>query len=168
MFVRRTWRRLALASGLVAVALVGVLTTGAAVSAQRHVNWHRHKHDHNEGAVAHVLLLSVDGLHQSDLAWYVKQYPTSALASLVSQGVEFTAAHTPIPSDSFPGMVGQVTGGDPRATGVYYDDSYNHALLPPGTTSCAGATPGTEVTYFEALDSNPLALDAGQGLSGLP
>jgi hypothetical protein len=115
-----------------------------------------------------VLLLSVDGLHQSDLAWYVSQHPSSALASLVSRGVEFTNAQTPVPSDSFPGMVGQVTGGDPWTTGVYYDDTWNHALLPAGTTSCNGVTPGVEVTYFEALDNNPLALDAGQGLPGLP
>jgi hypothetical protein len=115
-----------------------------------------------------VLLLSVDGLHQSDLAWFVQQHPGSALASLVSHGVEFTGARTPVPSDSFPGIVGQVTGGDPWTTGIYYDDSYNHALLPVGTTNCSGVTPGVEVTYFEQLDRNPLALDAGQGLAGLP
>src|SRR4029077_4825813 len=43
-----------------------------------------------------------------------------------------------------------------------------HALLPAGTTRCAGVAPGVEVTYFEALDKNPLALDAGEGLPGLP
>lgn len=120
------------------------------------------------GHVEHVLLISVDGLHQSDFAWYVRRHPESALALLVSRGAEFTGAQTPVPSDSFPGMVGQATGGNPWTTGVYYDDSYNRALLPPGTTDCAKATPGTEVTYFEALDRNPLALDAGQGLTGLP
>jgi len=61
-----------------------------------------------------------------------------------------------------------VTGGNPGTTGIYYDDSYNHALLPAGTTTCAGVKPGVEVTYFEQLDRNPLSLDAGQGLSGLP
>ena len=116
----------------------------------------------------HVLLISVDGLHQSDLAWYVRNHPSSSLALLVRRGVEFTHAQTPVPSDSFPGMVGQVTGGNPSSTGVYYDDTWNHALLPAGTTNCAGVTPGVEVTYFEQADRNPLALDAGQGLSGLP
>ncbi len=120
------------------------------------------------GAAQHVLLLSVDGLHQTDLAWYVKHHPGSALAELVGHGVEFTNAQTPFPSDSFPGMVGQVTGGNPSSTGVYYDDSYNHALLPAGTTSCAGVAPGVEVTYFEQLDLNQHSIDAGQGLSGLP
>jgi hypothetical protein len=116
----------------------------------------------------HVLLISVDGLHQTDLAWYVAMHPTSALASLVSHGVQFTHAQTPVISDSFPGMVGQVTGGDPGVTGVYYDDTYNHALDPAGTTDCATTKPGVEVTYFEALDKNPLSIDAGQGLAGLP
>jgi len=116
----------------------------------------------------HVLLISVDGLHQSDLDWYVAKHPDSALARLVHRGVSFTNAMTPFPSDSFPGMVAQVTGGNPKSTGVYYDDSWNAALLPAGTTSCAGVAPGVEVTYFEQLDKDPLALDAGQGLAGLP
>ena len=116
----------------------------------------------------HVLLLSVDGLHQTDLSWYVTNHPSSALAALVKNGVEFTNAQTPVPSDSFPGLIAQVTGGNPRSTGIYYDDSYNRALLPAGTTSCKGVTPGVEVTYFEQLDRDPLALDAGQKLPGLP
>jgi Type I phosphodiesterase / nucleotide pyrophosphatase len=120
------------------------------------------------GAVRHVLLLSVDGLHQSDLAWYVRAHPASALASLVRGGVDYANARTPIPSDSFPGMVGQLTGGDPAVTGVYYDDTYNHALLPAGTTNCAGVAPGTEVDYTEDLDVNKNSVDAGQGLPGLP
>jgi hypothetical protein len=123
---------------------------------------------HKAGSAKHVLLISVDGLHQTDLAWYVAKNPKSALGRLVSQGVSFTKAQTPFPSDSYPGMVAQVTGGNPKTTGVYYDDSYNHQLLPAGTTNCAGVAPGVEVTYFEALDSNPLSIDAGQGLAGLP
>jgi hypothetical protein len=82
--------------------------------------------------------------------------------------VEFNHAKTTFPSDSFPGMVAQVTGGTPKTTGVYYDDSYNRALLPAGTTDCTGVKPGVEVTYFEQLDKDLNALDAGQGLAGLP
>jgi hypothetical protein len=115
----------------------------------------------------HVLLISVDGLHQTDLAWYKSKHPDSALARLVRDGVSFTNAKTPFPSDSFPGMVALVTGGNPKSTGVYYDDSFNHALLLPGTTKCAGAAPAVEVTYFEQLDKDPLSIDAGQGLAGL-
>jgi hypothetical protein len=116
----------------------------------------------------HVLLLSVDGLHQSDLEWFVQHHPSSALAVLAHRGVEFTHAQTPVPSDSFPGLVGQVTGGNPSSTGVYYDDTWNHALLPAGTTSCTGVAPGAEVTYFEQLDKDQHSLDAGEGLTGLP
>src|SRR5580700_4511944 len=116
----------------------------------------------------HVLLISVDGLHQTDLAWYVEGHPASAMARLVKGGAEFTNAQTPVPSDSFPGMVAQVTGGNPSSTGIYYDDSFNHALLPAGTTNCTGVAPGVEVTYFEQADRNPHSIDAGQGLSGLP
>src|SRR5271166_4122580 len=70
-------------------------------------------HGHHEG-IAHVLLISVDGLHQSDLEWYVSNHPGSALAKLDGGGAEYSSAHTPIPSDSFPGMIAQVTGGNPR------------------------------------------------------
>jgi hypothetical protein len=116
----------------------------------------------------HVLLISVDGLHQSDITWYVAHHPGSTFASLVGNGADFTNASTTVPSDSFPGMVAQLTGGNPATTGVYYDDTYNHALLPAGTTNCSTAKPGVEVTYFEQLDINKHALDAGQGLPGPP
>jgi hypothetical protein len=123
---------------------------------------------HPGSQAKHVLLLSVDGLHQQDLSWYVKQYPTSTLASLVRNGVDYSNARTPIISDSSPGMVAQATGGDPGVTGIYYDDTYNRSLFPPGTTTCSGPAPGTEVAYHEAIDINSASLDAGQGLSGLP
>jgi hypothetical protein len=145
---------------LVVAGLVGAVLGVAAIAGAsgRHEQWR----------AEHVLLISVDGLHQSDLAWYVQHRPSSTLAKLVAAGVEFTHAQTPVPSDSFPGLIAQVTGGNPSSTGIYYDDTWNHALLPAGTTHCAGVKPGVEVTYFEQLDKNPLALDAGQGLSGLP
>jgi len=151
-------RRRARAIGSLVV--VGMIAGGLASQASAH----RHHGERSQ----HVLLLSVDGLHQSDLASYIAGHPSSALAWLVGHGVEFTRAQTPVPSDSFPGMVAQVTGGNPGTTGVYYDDSYNRALLPAGTTDCAKATPGTEVTYFEQLDRDLHSLDAGQGLAGLP
>jgi hypothetical protein len=126
------------------------------------------KHKPKPPSAGHVLLISVDGLHQSDLEWWVSQHPDSELATLVHQGVEFTHAQTPFPSDSFPGMVAQVTGGNPKTTGIYYDDSWNRFLAPAGTTDCTHATQGVEVTYFEAADKDPTALDAGEGLPGLP
>ena len=154
-------RRTALAGACAVVVATGLLPVATAQAQGQHHRVERTK-------AGHVLLISVDGLHQADLASYVSMHPTSALARLVAGGTSYTHAQTPVPSDSFPGMVAQVTGGNPGTTGIYYDDSYNHALLPAGTTSCQGVKPGTEVTYFEALDKDPNALDAGQGLAGLP
>jgi Type I phosphodiesterase / nucleotide pyrophosphatase len=90
------------------------------------------------------------------------------LAALEHQGVEYSNARTPFPSDSSPGMVVQVTGGDPRVTGIYYDDAFNHDVFPAGTTTCSGPVPGGEAAYEEAIDKNPNSLEAGQGLAGLP
>ena len=91
--------------------------------------------------IKHVLLISVDGLHQSDLKWWVANNPGSALAQLVHRGAEYSHAQTPVPSDSDPGMTAQMTGGNPKTTGVYYDVSYNHALFPAGTNKCKGTPP---------------------------
>jgi len=155
----------------VGLALVMATAGGAAMAAGDGHNPGGPGDDHHDRAAAqHVLLLSVDGMHQADLDWYVHEHPDSALAHLVGNGASFSKAQTPVPSDSFPGMIAQVTGGNPSSTGVYYDDTWNAALLPAGTTpaACATAAPGAEVTYFEQLDKDPHALDAGQGLSGLP
>jgi hypothetical protein len=62
-------------------------------------------------------------------------------------------------------MIGQLTGGNPSTTGAYYDDTWNHAVFPPGTTNCVGPAPGAEVTYQEQIDKNKGALDAGQGIA---
>lgn len=83
-------------------------------------------------------------------------------------------AHTPYPSDSFPGMVGIATGGNPSSTGIYYDDEWSNDLFPPGTTNCttgSGSVLGAHIQFTEALDTmtnSKLLLDAGQGLTGLP
>ena len=154
--IRRT---LAVVAGLGA-ALSGAAVASAATS--QPANGH-----HHEG-IKHVLLISVDGLHQQDLAWYVHNFPNSVLASLDNGGLEYSDASTPFPSDSFPGMVAQVTGGDPRVTGIYYDDTFNHDVFPAGTTNCSGPVPGAEAAYEEAIDVNSGSLDAGQGLAGLP
>jgi hypothetical protein len=155
---RNRWA--AIAATAAAVTVLATAGAGAA-NADRVDGEHAHR-------IEHVLLLSVDGLHQSDLTWWVSHHPASTLAGIVGHGVEFAKAQTTFPSDSFPGMVAQVTGGSPRTTGVYYDDSFNRSLLPAGSTACAGAAAGAEVTYFEQLDRNQNSIDAGQGLAGLP
>jgi type I phosphodiesterase/nucleotide pyrophosphatase len=115
--------------------------------------------------VKHVLLISVDGLHQSDLEWYVANHPSSELAKLVHGGAEFSNAHTSVPSDSDPGGTALMTGGDPRSTGVYYDVSYSHAVYEAGTTSCIGPT-GGDVVYDspdDILNAVPDLLNNGSG-----
>jgi predicted AlkP superfamily pyrophosphatase or phosphodiesterase len=75
---------------------------------------------HAGGRVSHVLLISVDGLHQVDLARWVSGHPDSTLAKLSRNGVTYTNAKATTPSDSFPGLLALVTGGTPKVTGVYY------------------------------------------------
>jgi predicted AlkP superfamily pyrophosphatase or phosphodiesterase len=114
-----------------------------------------------------VLLISVDGLHQVDFAKYVAAKPSSTLAQLAATGVEYTAARTTTPSDSFPGMLSFVTGGTPKTNGVYYDDSYDRTLFPPpatatdgGVDACSG-NPGTEVVYDESIDFDDSKIFSG-------
>jgi len=147
-------RYIAVAAG-VSIGLLGIGAVPSAIAAAQ------------KTPVKHVLLLSFDGLHENDLVYYVAKHPNSALAKLETNGTNYTAAQTTFPSDSFPGMVAQLTGGGPGTTGVYYDDTYNHALLAPGTINCSTAAPGTEVAWTEAADrsQNPITLDAGQKLT---
>jgi hypothetical protein len=112
--------------------------------------------------IKHVLLLSIDGLHDGDLARYVAEHPQSALAELIAHGAHYKNAASAMPSDSFPGLLAILTGGTPKSTGVYYDDSYDRSLSPAGS-NCA--TKGTEVVYDESIDKNPDALDAGGGIN---
>jgi predicted lipoprotein with Yx(FWY)xxD motif len=109
-----------------------------------------------------VLLLSVDGMHASDLAMYVAAHPDSTLARLTARGTTYQHALTSFPSDSFPGLLAMTTGGTPKSTGVYYDNSYDRSLYPP-KSNCAGS-PGTAVVYDESIDRNPKALDGGGGI----
>jgi hypothetical protein len=108
--------------------------------------------------IKHVLLISVDGLHAVDLANYVKTHPDSTLAKLSDRGVTYTKAFASRPSDSFPGLLAIVIGGTPRSTGVYYDNSYDRKLSPPGS-NCS--TIGTEAVLDESIDINPDLLSGG-------
>ena len=112
--------------------------------------------------VQHVLLISVDGLHAIDLENYVENNPDSTLASLSQIGTTYTHASTSRPSDSFPGLLSMTTGGTPRSTGVFYDDTYDRRLSPPGS-NCA--TKGTEVVYDESIDIDSTVLNGGGGIN---
>ncbi len=114
---------------------------------------------------AHVLLISVDGLHALDLSNYAASHPNSTLARLARGGTVYRQAMTPLISDSFPGFAAQATGGGPATTGIYYDDSYDRVLFPPGS-GCKGE-PGTEVPFASEIDVDAKRPDAG-GTIGRP
>ena len=145
----------ALAAAATAVALPIGLAAPSAVA----------QHGHND-RIRHVLLISVDGLHQTDLNWYVANHPDSELARLVSGGQEYTNDHTANPSDSDPGGTALMTGGDPKVTGIYYDDEYSHGVFPAGTTNCAGPVPGGNVIYDSPDDKLPAVPDLLHNGSG--
>ena len=121
----------------------------------------RSEDGNDQGGAKHVLLISVDGLHASDLTRFVAANPASALATLARRGTSFLNASTSKPSDSFPGLLAMLTGASPKVTGVYYDDSYDRLLSAPGS-NCS--TKGTEVVYDESIDINSDRLDAGGGI----
>ena len=110
----------------------------------------------------HVLLIGVDGMHAIDLKNWIASHPNGNFAKLASHGVQYPGAYTTAPSDSYPGMLAQVTGGTPKTAGLFYDDSYDRTEYPskafytsqgladPGCTGQAG----TELTNFEALDKS--------------
>lgn len=118
-----------------------------------------HAEDKDKGDVKHVLLISVDGMHEVDLQRFVSSHPSSSFARLLAHGVHFADAHTSRPSDSFPGLLAFMTGGTPKTHGVFYDDSYDRTLFAPGS-NCQG-TPGTETLFDESIDYDLTKLDGG-------
>jgi hypothetical protein len=136
---------------LLCTAAVGALTLAGSIGVGRADD----SDDH--GAARHVLVISVDGLHQTDLEWYLKNHKNSTFAKLAATGVQYTGNSTSRPSDSFPGLLAFFTGGTPISHGVFYDDTYDHTLYQPsaanGGKACSGPA-GTEVSNFEYLDSS--------------
>src|SRR6478736_4815052 len=145
---RRSIRRLAQVSGAAMLALAGFGATALqpAEAAPRY---------------AHVLLISIDGMHAIDLARFTTAHPDSALAGLAQHGVDYSNAAAAVPNDSFPGLLALVTGGTPAATGVYYDDSYDRTLSAPGS-NCT--VKGSEIVFDETIDIDPDKVDAGGGI----
>jgi len=110
--------------------------------------------DRGSLSAQHVLLISIDGFHQADLSSCLAAKTCPTLAALAGSGVTYSAAHTTTPSDSFPGLLAMVTGGTPKSTGVYYDDSYDRTLYAPGSNCVASATngPGIEAVFDESIE----------------
>lgn len=113
-----------------------------------------------------VLLISVDGLHEQDVARCIGSNACPNLAQLAQTGVTYTNAYTPGLSDSFPGLAALVTGGSPKTAGLFYDVSYDRTLYAPTDTTCSGLQGWNvvfdETTGIDAQNGGPLIhLDGG-------
>jgi hypothetical protein len=122
--------------------------------------------DGEKTKIEHVLIISVDGMHQQDLAKCLSLNTCPNIAKLANHGVNYTNAFTPGLSDSVPGLAALVTGGSPRSTGLFYDDIYDRTLYAGTDTTCTGKQ-GVEVFLQEfvgidAFNGGPLShLDGG-------
>jgi len=135
--------------------------------------------DWDRSPIRHVLLISVDGMHAVDFLNCSKGLSTvnngapycPNIAALATTGVNYTAASTSKPSDSFPGLMTIVSGATPRTLGVYYDVAYDRSLDAPAKTTgngvqagpcTAGAAPtGTTTEYEEGIDIDKTKLNGG-------
>lgn len=137
-------------------------------------------HDSSDKAqVKHVLLISIDGMHAVDFkncangiagANDGKPYCPN-LGGLGENGVNYVAANTSKPSDSFPGLMNIVSGATPRLMGVYYDVAYDRSLDGPMATTGNGnpaapcdpksAPTGYTTEYEEGLDIDQTKVNGG-------
>ena len=133
--------------------------------------------------IKHVLLLSVDGMHAVDFKNCAAGISTinggdpycPNLAALGQNAVNYVAASTTKPSDSFPGLMGIMTGATPRTMGIYYDVAYDRSLDAPAETTgngvaagpCTayGEPTGTRTEYEEGIDKDQTKLNGGNGSS---
>jgi hypothetical protein len=142
------------------------------------------QNDHG-GPIKRVLLVSVDGMHAVDFTNCANGVSTidngkpfcPAIAALGKTGVNYVAASTSKPSDSFPGLTAIITGGSPAVTGVYYDVAYSRNFDAPAKTTgngngagpcTAGAPPtGTTTEYEEGIDIDQTKVNGGAPGAGL-
>jgi len=155
-----------LSGGLAAVAFL--LSASAAFAQSASTN-----------SIQHVLLISVDGMHAVDFLNCANGITTAnngqpycpAIAALGTTGINYVAASTSKPSDSFPGLTAIVTGGSPAFTGVYYDVAYSRNYSAPAQTTGNGlgagpCTPfgvptGTTTEYEEGIDIDKTKVNGG-------
>jgi hypothetical protein len=155
---------------LALLSLIAACSVGTAIAADN---------DFHHGHIKRVLLISVDGMHAVDFENCAKGVSTinhgepycPALAALSKTGVNYVAASTSKPSDSFPGLTAIVTGGSSALTGVYYDVAYSRNFDAPAKTTGNGvaagpctpyATPtGTRTEYEEGIDIDQTKVNGG-------
>src|ERR1017187_8920749 len=142
-------------------------------------NDHHHDHINQRNGIRRVLLISVDGMHAVDFANCANGIGTAdngapfcpALAALGQTGVNYVAASTSKPSDSFPGLTAIITGGSPALNGVYYDVAYSRNYDAPAKTTGNGvqagpctpfaAPTGTTTEYEEGIDIDQTKVNGG-------
>ena len=165
---------------LSAALLIGLAATTAASAQTSDNDW-----GHGNGNIRHVLLISVDGMHAVDylncstgISGVNGGSPYCPnLAALGTTGINYVAASTSKPSDSFPGLMSIVTGASPRTMGIYYDVAYDRSLDAPAKTTgnglasgpCTpnGAPTGTTTEYEEGIDLDQTKLNGGAPGAGL-
>src|SRR5579863_8247394 len=153
----------------VGVSVLALMLAAAAASAQTS----------NTNPIQHVLLISIDGMHAVDFLNCANGITTAnngqpycpAIASLGTTGINYVAASTSKPSDSFPGLTAIVTGGSPAFTGVYYDVAYSRSYdapakttgngLPGGPCTPFGPPTGTTTEYEEGIDLDKTKVNGG-------
>jgi hypothetical protein len=153
--------------------------TAVSVAAQNNENEWKHSD------IRHVLLISVDGMHAVDFLNCSRGIEgindgnpyCPNLASLGTTAINYVAASTSKPSDSFPGLMTIVTGATPRTVGVYYDVAYDRSLDAPlhttgnglggGPCTSGGAPTGTTTEYEEGIDIDQTKLNGGAPGAGL-
>lgn len=62
----------------------------------------------------------MDGLHQQDLDNYIAEFPYSNIAQLAETGTKYENYFLPPPTDSWPALATQITGGGPQTHGIIY------------------------------------------------
>jgi hypothetical protein len=143
------------------VALVFALASTSGVAAQTNTV--------GSGKIKHVVLLSIDGMHMVD--FYNCSHGIAGanggspycpnLAALGQTGINYVAASSSRPSDSFPGIAALVSGGTPKSTGLYYDVAFDRSLDPPAETTGTGLGAGPCIPYATAFGTTT---DNDQGI----
>jgi hypothetical protein len=82
------------------------------------------------------------------------------LAALSETAINYVAASSSKPSDSFPGLAALVTGGSPKSTGLYYDVAYDRLLDGPQIATGTGLAAAT-CTPYAAPDGTTTDNDQG-------
>src|SRR2546429_6065445 len=109
MFCRYRLRHLALGTGVLAGLGAGEISLAA-------------------GPYQHVLILSIDGLRESDLSDPATAAYLPNIVAFENSAIHYSNAHSVVPSDSVPASLSYITGAGPKTTGVYYEDSYDRSL----------------------------------------